>query len=406
MQITSIIKSMIRILKATFICIWISHFLQVLTPETGFDALWYHLPVAKAIVQHGGLVYLPQLYQSVNPLFSDLFFTAGYAIGGMLGAKVVASLFGLATVWIASKIARFFLKNEYVLWTAILISLMQVVAWQSASFYVDVAKAFWELCALYVLLKGIAEKQISLKSCVLIGLFLGASMGTKAFSIVLFPFYAVAVSYFLKKKTHLAGFIAASLVFSLPFYAFAYLHTGDAFYTLHHHAGKLAEIGRTDSWTHYLIRQFITLPYSYIALVFARDYVSPLIIASLPLLWFYRKTIRQSHQLMLCAGFAGYQWLLWWFLPPTSTRYALSGFIVLLILILWSYVEMTQKGHILAKKAIVSVLVASTLLLLIPRIYVNIRSLRYILGHQTQSEYLQQFRDGNIDRHIDNWYRL
>lgn len=135
-----------------FIIIWSFHFLQVLVPETGFDSLWYHLPVVSHIAKNNGLQFLPSLYQSVNPLFADLYFSTGFSVLGIVGAKLIAYIFALLFVFASYSLSRLFLSRKYSLIIVSLISTFQVVAWQSSSFYVDVAKGFFEITGLLFLL--------------------------------------------------------------------------------------------------------------------------------------------------------------------------------------------------------------------------------------------------------------
>lgn len=206
-----------KILWLGLIVVWFSHLVGVFTPEVGFDAVWYHLPVAKAIMEQGSLVYLPELYQSVNPLLSDLFFTIGYWLGGELGAKVVAYFFGLSLIVASYKLSRQFLTKTWSLWLILLVSTFQVIAWQSSSFYVDVAKASWELWSLHCLLRWWYEWQP--RQLIASGLLFGFSLGTKLFSLILWPLMVV----FVWSAGLLPSliFTISSLLPALPFYWFA-----------------------------------------------------------------------------------------------------------------------------------------------------------------------------------------
>lgn len=395
--------------SALLISIWLLHLLQVFTPETGFDALWYHLPVAQAMVEHGGLVYIPGLYQSVNPLFSDLFFTVGYMFGGALGTKVVAYLFGLATLWVSFLLSKRLLKGDYVWWSVICISLIHTIAWQSASFYVDVAKAFWELGAIYMLIVAIEQRVLSTKLAWLVGLLIGASVGTKAFSIILIPFFACSIWIYSRSKDQIKNtlmYVLGILLLSGPFYLHTFIHTGEFFYSISHHIGKLNEIGGNATVLGYIMKRLVELPLSPIALLVSRDYVSPMLVACIPILISYRKHIQTSQTFSFLTTFVAYQWLIWWFVPPTSTRYALSGFIVLVILVVWGLEQLSHganRGHAMIINGIFALAVLTTL---IPRLFVTVRSIQYIRGTQTQKEYLELFRDGHIDQHMDRWYGM
>jgi len=152
-----------KLLPIPLIIIWLSHLVQVFVPETGFDALWYHLPIVKAMVENRGLVYLPNLYQSVNPLFADLFFALGYVVLGDLGTKIVAYLFALGLMVVSYLLARKYLNRNWSLLLITLVSTFQVVSWQSASFYIDLAKAFFEITALLFLFSFLFEGSLIVK---------------------------------------------------------------------------------------------------------------------------------------------------------------------------------------------------------------------------------------------------
>src|SRR5690606_12153593 len=147
------------------------HATGIFVPETGFDAVWYHLPVIKAFSEAHRFVYLPDLYQSLNPLFSDSIFLLGFQVAGDLGTQAIAYAFGLTLVIITYALSRAVLPRTWALGVTLLISTFQVVTWQASSFYIDVAKAVWELAAVWLVLK---QKNIGLA-----GLFLGASVASK-----------------------------------------------------------------------------------------------------------------------------------------------------------------------------------------------------------------------------------
>jgi hypothetical protein len=255
------------------------------------------------------------------------------------------------------------------------------------------------------------EKRIQLRDSMLIGLFVGASMGTKLFSIFLLPFFLAWIVYSVRKDNpshtmyfrHVAAYVLGAAILSMPFYAFSYMNTGSPFYSFSQHLEKLFEIGGEGSLLQFLIHRTLTLPISYFSLVLARDYVSPVLIVLTPALWLARKGIAGSMTLRLLCSFAAFQWLMWWYIPPTSTRYALSGFIVLIVLIIWSLLYVARSNKPM-RRYLPFILAGAIFLSLAPRLLVAQRSLVYIFGQQTEREYLDHFRDGHIDQHMDRWY--
>lgn len=375
------------------VLIWVTHATGILVPETGFDALWYHLPIVANFVQLHRVVFLPAYYQSLNPMFSDLIFLLGFQVGHEFGAKVVALIFGVTLVMVSYQLSRRFLDRSWALFVVLIISSFQVVAWQSSSFYVDIAKAVWEVAAVWMLLKK--EYKWS-------GLFFGASLATKLFSIFLWPIFLLEIlcqkgPY---KRLHALQFLALSVIIALPFYIFTSIYAGTPFYSFAIHTDKLAQIGGEASPFIYAIQRTIALPTSLTQLtLFSRDYTTLLFLLFVPLLFFIRP------KNLFLTFFAISQWLIWWYVPPLSTRYALSGFIVLALLTVQLFQKLAQEKPAL-KNALFLTIFLSIIFNLAPRVFVTQRNLKYIFGGQTQRQYLQQFYDGNIDHVLKEWYNI
>lgn len=390
--------------------IWSLHFLQVLVPETGFDALWYHLPVAEAFVKAGRFTFLPDLYQSVNPLFADTYFYAGYSVFQETGAKIVAYCFGLLLAFATYCLSKNFFSDKTSLKITILVSLFQVVAWQSSSFYVDVTKAFFELVSLIYLAElletkfhAISTRQLYLFS---IGIAFGAILGSKLFSLLLIPFIIYSIFVILRKHKSLdsALLLIPGMILPFLFFIFAQQSTGNPFYSIFHHIEKLDQIGSNASLRIYIFDRLLSIPLSVFELLRARDYVYPLLAVSPLLIVFHLQDVLSSQVKKALILFTASQWLVWWFVPPLSTRYAISGFIILLIL---TGIVVQKNRYYYSKLRTVfgSVLFwISVLVLLIPRIYVAKRSAEYLFFMQTTEEYLEQFYDGSIDQKITDWY--
>ena len=414
---------------------WALHLVQVFVPESGFDALWYHLPVAKVVLENQRFLYDPALYQSLNPLFADSVFFLGFAWQQELGAKLVAYFFGLAVALVTYVLARTQLPRVWSLAVVFVVSTFQVVAWQSSSFYIDIAKAVWELAALVYLLKYVGERSAPTSSgwagrwLLASGLMLGASLASKVFSIVLLPAFAAFALWGILPPTTsrskirnslrrlslasglqlarqiiapLALLALSALIVALPFYIFAYAHVGSPLGFVDQHVDSLI-LGESPSTLQYLAGRIAHLPQLPFQLLLARDYLSPLLLLLFPLVVLCRNQIAKDRQLQLLLGFTLAQLLVWWFVPPLSTRYALSGFIVMALLVVYLINMLAKLWRISERKALCAI-VAISILMLTPRIFVAHRSLEYLTGQQTQAVYLQQFVDGNIDHAFYGWY--
>jgi hypothetical protein len=383
--------------------IWLMHFSGVLVPETGFDAVWYHLPIIQLFVQHHHVYYISGFYQSVNPLFSDLVFGLGFLVAGEVGAKLVAFLFGITLILVTYSLSRELLNRFWSLVIVIFVSLFQVVTWQSSSFYIDIAKAVWEVAAVWMLVKWSMGEEKKLRESALL---FGASLASKLFSVLLLPFFAV--STFLQKpdlkKTLL--FTLLSLIIAAPFYVFAYKNVGTPFYAVGVHTEKLAQIGGQQNPILYVVTRTVALPSSLTTLtLFSRDYTSLVFLVFISIFVMALPQIWQDKKLKGLCIFALGQWLVWWYVPPLSSRYALSGFIILMILFIWSIQKfVTEKPE--AKKYIFVTLAILVVVNLLPRVLVTKRNLEYILGRKSKVEYLKQFYDGSIDTNLKKWHHI
>ncbi len=384
--------------------VWLFHLVGVLVPETGFDAVWYHLPVVSQFVAAHQFIYLPELYQSLNPFFADGIYLLGFLIGGEFGAKMVAYGITLSLVIVSYQVARLFLTRTTALLATILISTFQVVTWQASSFYIDTAKALFEMGGLLWLLTAARNW----KSYFVSGLLFGAVLGSKAFNLVMLPWILLVavVSRPQPRWQKIAVFMTAAFLVAIPYYWRTYYYSGNALLALTLPAQNLQEIGGQPTVFAFLIQQLLTFPSSLIQLsLFSTDYVSFALLLLLPFgVWFVSQNWRDHRVQMLLIWSLG-QYLLWWFVPPLSTRYALSGFITLLILEMVA-VEAWNRTHSSYQKPLQLMLIIAIGFNLLPRLVVTSRHLKYIVGSQTKHQYLEQFYDGSIDQHLKKWHQL
>lgn len=396
-----------KILCYTLLAIMLLHFIGVLVPEHGFDAVWYHLPVIQAVSEAGGFTYLPDLYQSVNPQFADILFTLGYMLFGEVGAKLVSFFLMLTLIEITVFFCRRYVDRSWAYLLGCTIAVFQVVAWQSASVYVDVAKALWECGALYVLVSLAEELSRKTKKVytlsVFLGVLYGASLATKLFSILLLPLFV----YLHWRVTHRARAVVLGLLCALcvatPFYFFAWKMTGNPFISFDIHAMKGSELIGSASWLTYGWDKLLTFVWAPIAASFlVRDYTTPLFFLAFLYLLFVMLRSKDTQIWYVAGIFSIAQLALWWVIPPLSTRYALSGFIVAVI---FSCIHFIQSCKVqLIRKWIFWSMYLCVGVLLLPRLLAARRDLQFVLGAQSKEQYLSQFLDGNIDQHLLKWH--
>lgn len=375
---------------------WLLHSLQVFVPETGFDALWYHLPLAQQTVSSHRFIGDANFYQSFNPQFSDSIFYLGFAVAGETGTKFVAFLIGLTLAFTTYLLSRVYVNRTYSLLAVLIVSSFQVISWQSSSFYVDISKAVWELSALILILKWPKMNAFA-------GLFFGASLASKLFSILLVPLMLIITLLNNGKKA--AGiFLVLSAVVAVPFYLFAYSVSGNPFYSVFHHVGQFDTIGNSGSVISFLIQKTLTLPKGLYELIFTKEYTTPLIILFFPFLFIYRKHILKDKKLLSIVSFTLFQLAIWWYVPPTSSRYALSGFVTAVVSIIYFlsiYLKLPKQ-----KSRLLYILLIAGFASMPIRMAVAVRSLLYLSGQQSREEYLLQFYDGNVDFVLKKWHKL
>jgi hypothetical protein len=391
-----------RVLASIVLAILAIHFTGVLVPETGFDAVWYHLPVLDFFKEIGGISYKANLYQTANPLLSDLVFYPGFQILGEFGAKVTAYLLGVSLLVVVYRLARFVLSERWSWLVLISVLLIQPVTWQFSSFYVDIAKAFWEVSLLWIL----SEFKDSKRALYVVGILAGATVATKAFSILLIPTILLMIMLVLQKeKTQKIFLFGLGLVtISTLFYVYIWISTGSAFASVNIHLNKLGEIGGQSNLYSYLFQRISSLPISLWNLLISADYVSITIPFLLPFLLIMTPTLIQRKPVLFLqfSLFAATQWMVWWFVPPTSTRYAISGFVILVVLLFWA-AEQFSKHKKQWQLSFFFIIGIAVLWHVAPRLVVAQRNLNYLFRNQTRKEYLHQFYDGSVDQHLDSW---
>lgn len=396
--------------------IWLVHFLGVLVPETGFDAVWYHLPVIETFLKLGKITYIPELYQSINPLLTDLIFLLGFQAAGELGTKVVAYGCGIIFLICCYLLAECFLKNQlWTIWFLVSVSLIQPVSWQVSSVYVDLMKAGWELASLLFILLFSRNKSMT-AYLILAGFFLGAAVATKAFTLLMVPIFIVLIVVaqakvgLAKMVQNSAIFLMSAFLIAAPFYFYTQQSVGTPFYTLLIHVDKLDEIGGESSLLVYLLDRVQSLPYAWWYIVVeARDYVSILLVLLLPIfIWQLPNLIKSKNatQIWLLLIFASSQLVLWWIVPPLSTRYAVGGFVIVLLLFFIATESfLMQQRNSSWQRTVLLVVIIATAWHLLPRLVITHRTMMYLL-QPNKEQYLSQFYDGNIDHHLKKWHHL
>ncbi len=157
------------------------------------------------------------------------------------------------------------------------------------------------------------------------------------------------------------------------------------------------------SWLAYGWDRLLTFAWAPVAASFlVRDYTTPYFLFAFLYLLFVMLRSKKTQIWYVAGIFSIVQLLLWWVIPPLSTRYALSGFIVTIVFSSIHFIQ-SSKVQLIRKWVFLSMCLCVAVLLL-PRLVTAQRDLQFVLGAQSKEQYLSQFLDGNIDQYLLKWH--
>lgn len=271
-----------KLLLVLLVILWSINLIGVLAPEISFDALWYHLTIPKIFVQHNSFFYIPGglYYYSLMPKLVDLLYIPSVMINSAVGAKLIHYMFGILTLIVLYKISRYYLSQALSLLVIFIFSSSLVVAWEATTAYIDLGRTFFEVMAVYGLIRFVQEKKELwlIESAIMLGL----AIATKLIAIgSLMVIVSVLIFLF---RSNLVKAVKISALYSviaflvpLPYFIFAYLQTGNPVYPLF-----------TEFYTTQL-QSFSLLSFPsqiWSVFVVGSDPINPLYIIVLPLLFF------------------------------------------------------------------------------------------------------------------------
>lgn len=317
-----------------------------LAPETGFDAMWYHLSIPEIYLTRHRITFLPEINLSGYPRLMEMLFVVGLGLSGEMLAKLMHFSMGIFTsAAIFAGGARYFTTRAGLIAASIFYA-MQPINMLSATANIDLGLAFMVTLGLLAMLLAIETGALRLLA--LSGLFAGAAISTKytgAFIAV-----ALALTWFIFSKNNLGekarGAVILTLASILLFSPWAidnYLSTGNPVYPMFN-----TIFGLSDNWEQVSLGSvrpggwfqdhtfigFITLPFKLMT-GGCDGWISPVIIAMIPLAFFVRNKDRFFNiicffSLVLYLGlFLLPYWLVRFFVPLTPSLALLSGYVLL-----------------------------------------------------------------------------
>ncbi len=345
------------------------NFIGVLGPELSFDALWYHLTFPKLYLATGSIFHIPGglLYYSDMPKLVEMLYIPAVLFGGETVAKFVHFAFGLGSALVTYKLARKFVSERLALLSCLVFYSNLVIDWLSITAYIDLARTFFEVTAMYYLIDYIQKKKT--KSVVISGVILGLAVCTKILSAVDLVSFIGLILLFTKSVKNSLIFLLVTLLVLLPWLVFAYLNTGNPFYPFF---SDIYKVGFGLNLSN--IINFIHSP----------DPLSPIYLIFLPVLFIVFKKMSGLEKILVFYSIGSF--LIWFVVPQSGGGRFIAPYLPafsILVVVILAKIE----NKLFAKYLTALIFVLATVSILY-RGAANYKYVPVILGKQTKSEFL------------------
>jgi len=371
------------------ICQLVVNLIGALGPELGFDALWYHLTLPKIYIIYRSIQHIPGglLYYSDMPKLSEMLYTAALSIDSEILAKVIHFLFGVLATIATYMLANIFYNKKISIIASLIFYSNLVVAWESITAYIDLARTFFEVMALWGFILWIKKGQK--KWFVVSGITLGLAICTKTLAIGDIVIFILLIIFTgnLHKKTNeeifqnILLYIITALLIPLPWFVNAFINTHNPLYPL---------------FTNYEIHQtfgevinplrFIRLGWQ--ILTKSADPLSPVYIAFLPLAIFeicrFKKELSEGKKIIILYSF--FSFILWYITPQTGGgRFILPYLPAYSLLVASVFTYNYTKWF---RRSLLGFVFLIAGISIVYRGFANVRYIPFILGRETKAEFL------------------
>lgn len=346
--------------------------LNVFVPETGFDALWYHLTLPKLWLFKkqwyfdGGL-----LYYSVMPRLTETLFIPLIKYMGTVGPKMLQFLSGIFTMLVVWRICeKLKLSNLCKLLAISLFYCSWLVSWESSSAYIDLFRTFLESVALYNFL---------FISPVVGSFFLGLAMGTKWLALGSFAIY-----FFVFGIRN----VVPSILLALPWFIVSFYYTSNPVYPILSSVLQHSFLNFNETLKHLLFPSYyLTFPVD--------DFINPLIGVMFSISVISTFSTNNAIRKISLISILGI--LSVFFLNPPSARFILPYYPGLVIATIYQLSFFEEN----IKQLAIFLIGISAVIVLIIRLYAFKKNINYLLGRQTTNQYLESLAYRLPDTFVD-----
>ncbi len=374
----SINKKIPKLLFLLFIILMMVNLAGVLGPELGFDALWYHLTLPKIYLSMHRIVHIPGglfYYSDMPKLIENLYISSISLIGESL-AKLVHFSFGILSSFAVYKLSRKFLHPKFAFISALIFYSNLVVGWESITSYVDLARTFFEIMALwgFVNWRENKEKKWFIESAFCLGL----AISTKLLSLSSLLIFLILILYFTKNLKNIIQYTAISLFVPLPYFLFSAIQTGNPVYPIFSSIYKM-------SVDLSLLNPLIFFRDLWLLFTRSQDPLSPIYIIFLPFIFLFFK--RFNSELKLICIYSFISLFIWYITPRTGGGRFILPYLPALSIIAGAVIDKLQNYKLLKRLSIYSVIFVS-LISIFYRSIVNSKYIPVLFGTESKDKFL------------------
>lgn len=378
----------------------IVNLIGALGPELGFDALWYHLTLPKIFLENHKLIHIPGglLYYSDMPKLTEMLYLLPLSTIGEVGAKMIHFIFGLLVSVAIYRLSRKFLDKKFSLLSVVIFCSNLVVGWQSTTAYIDLARVFFEVMAVWGFINwyesrvnSSAKRGWFIESAVMIGL----AISTKLLSIGSLFIFLLLIMYSSSKFNRellvkLFIYSSIALYVALPWLMFSFLNTGNPIYPLFSSYAK-------EGFTLNILNPLMILNKLWDLFTHASDPISPIYIVFLPLIVVFFKNF--SRQVKILTIYSLLFLAVFYFIPENESRYVLTDFSILSIIVSYLIHEFL-KGKFL-KNFSIAFIVLISIVSIAYRGIANSKYLPVIIGLESKDKFLADHLNFNYGDFYD-----
>lgn len=204
-----------------------------LLPPTGFDSLMYHLSTIKLYLKRGGFWDIYFNGQSDFPMFTQMHYAIGLALGNDIIAKGISFLFFMAAAVLVFDLTRSLTRNRNAHLLSLLIFLtLPVIIPNGVTCYVDISQALWTVLSIKLIYD---MRKANTRVCqMLVPAFIaGLSVQSKIFGILTIPLL-IAVLLVTRKRDLVSRcglveffiLVSVPILMALPWYAKSIAYNG------------------------------------------------------------------------------------------------------------------------------------------------------------------------------------